>query len=61
MVLSDRIHTYGQHLLQRYGERVHKIARDQVFDLYATPAELVGLPKAWRGKPSRPVCPCRPP
>ena len=28
MVLSDRIHTYGQHLLRRYGERVHKIALD---------------------------------
>ena len=30
MVLSDRIHTYGQHLLRRYGERVHKIALDAV-------------------------------
>jgi radical SAM protein (TIGR01212 family) len=28
MDLSDRIHTYGQHLLRRYGERVHKIALD---------------------------------
>lgn len=28
MVLSNRIHTYGQHLLQRHGERVHKIALD---------------------------------
>ncbi|MDD5329598.1 MAG: TIGR01212 family radical SAM protein [Sulfuricella sp.] len=26
MVLSDRIHTYGQLLLRRHGERVHKIA-----------------------------------
>ena len=29
----------------------HKIARDQVYDLYADEAELVGLPKAWAGKP----------
>lgn len=29
----------------------HKIARDQVYDLYADEAELVGLPKAWHGKP----------
>ncbi len=28
MVLSDRIHTYGQLLLRRHGERVHKIALD---------------------------------
>ena len=28
MVLSNRINTYGQHLLHRYGERVHKIALD---------------------------------
>src|SRR3989338_2770085 len=28
MVLSDRINTYGQHLLRRHGERVHKIALD---------------------------------
>lgn len=28
MVLSDRIHTYGQYLLRRHGERVHKIALD---------------------------------
>ncbi|MHB9118591.1 MAG: TIGR01212 family radical SAM protein [Burkholderiales bacterium] len=28
MVLSDRVHTYGQNLLQRYGERVHKISLD---------------------------------
>ena len=28
-----------------------KIARDQVFDIYASPAELAGLPKAWLGKP----------
>ena len=28
MVLSGRINTYGQHLLRRYGERVHKIALD---------------------------------
>lgn len=28
MVLSDRINSYGQHLLRRYGERVHKIALD---------------------------------
>jgi hypothetical protein len=29
----------------------HKIARDQVFDLYATGDELKGLPRAWAGKP----------
>ncbi|MBY0576854.1 MAG: TIGR01212 family radical SAM protein [Gallionellaceae bacterium] len=28
MVLSNRINTYGQYLLHRYGERVHKIALD---------------------------------
>lgn len=28
MVLSDRINSFGQLLLQRYGERVHKIALD---------------------------------
>jgi hypothetical protein len=28
MVLSERINTYGQLLLRRYGERVHKIALD---------------------------------
>lgn len=28
MVLSDRINSYGQQLLRRYGERVHKIALD---------------------------------
>ncbi len=26
MVLSDRVHTFGQYLLERYGERVHKLA-----------------------------------
>ncbi len=26
MALSDRVHTFGQHLLARYGERVHKVA-----------------------------------
>lgn len=31
MVLSDRILTYGQLLLQKYGERVHKIALDAGF------------------------------
>jgi len=29
----------------------HKIARDQVYDLYASDSELAGLPKAWAGKP----------
>ena len=29
----------------------HKIARDRVYDIYADEADLVGLPKAWRGKP----------
>jgi hypothetical protein len=29
----------------------HKIARDQVYDIYADDAELTGLPSAWRGKP----------
>lgn len=28
MILSDRINTYGQDLLRRYGERIHKIALD---------------------------------
>jgi radical SAM protein (TIGR01212 family) len=31
MILSDRINTYGQHLLRRHGERVHKIALDAGF------------------------------
>jgi len=26
MALSDYVHTFGQHLLQRHGERVHKLA-----------------------------------
>ncbi len=36
--------------LYRHLESTHKIARDQVYDLYAGPAELAGLPKAWAGK-----------
>lgn len=28
MALSDFIHTFGQHMLQQHGERVHKIALD---------------------------------
>ena len=31
MILSDYIHTFGQAMLQRYGERVHKIAIDASF------------------------------
>jgi uncharacterized protein len=31
MVLSDRINTYGQHVMRRFGERVHKIALDAGF------------------------------
>lgn len=31
MVLSDRINTYGQFLLKKHGERVHKIALDAGF------------------------------
>jgi uncharacterized protein len=31
MILSDRINTYGQDLLKRYGMRVHKIALDAGF------------------------------
>ncbi len=31
MALSDYIHTFGQHLLARHGERVHKIALDAGF------------------------------
>lgn len=31
MILSDRVHTFGQYLLRRYGERVHKIALDAGF------------------------------
>lgn len=31
MVLSDRINTYGQDAMRRYGERVHKIALDGGF------------------------------
>jgi radical SAM protein (TIGR01212 family) len=31
MILSDRVNTYGQDLLRRHGERVHKIALDAGF------------------------------
>ncbi len=31
MILSDRINTYGQHLLRRHGERIHKVALDAGF------------------------------
>ena len=31
MILSDRVNTYGQDLLKRYGMRVHKIALDAGF------------------------------
>jgi radical SAM protein (TIGR01212 family) len=31
MVLSQRVHTFGQYLLRRFGERVHKIALDAGF------------------------------
>lgn len=31
MALSDYIHTFGQHLLKRHGERIHKIALDAGF------------------------------
>lgn len=32
-------------------DNCHKIARDQVYDIYADETELTGLPKAWAGKP----------
>lgn len=31
MILSSRVNTYGQDLLRRYGERIHKIALDAGF------------------------------
>ncbi len=31
MILSDRVHTFGQAMISRYGERVHKIAIDAGF------------------------------
>ena len=31
MALSDHIHTFGQYLLERHGERIHKIALDAGF------------------------------
>jgi hypothetical protein len=31
MILSNRVNTYGQNLLKRYGKRVHKIALDAGF------------------------------
>ena len=40
-----------QDFLLEHLQVCHKIARDQVYDLYADEAELVGLPKAWAGKP----------
>jgi hypothetical protein len=40
-----------QDFLLEHLRNCHKIAHDQVFDIYADEAELVGLPKAWAGKP----------
>ena len=37
--------------LRGYVPEIHKIARDQVFDIYAEGLELTGLPKNWVGKP----------
>ena len=31
MILSNRVNTYGQNLLKRYGKRVHKVALDAGF------------------------------
>jgi radical SAM protein (TIGR01212 family) len=31
MALSEYVHTFGQHMLERHGERVHKIALDAGF------------------------------
>ncbi len=31
MVLSSRVHTFGQYLLRKYGERVHKVAINAAF------------------------------
>src|SRR5208337_3884219 len=31
MILSERVNTFGQYLLRRHGERVHKIALDAGF------------------------------
>jgi hypothetical protein len=40
----------GKFLLSHL-DTCHKIARDQVYDIYVGEAELAGLPKAWAGKP----------
>lgn len=40
-----------QAFLLEHLDTCHKIARDQVYDIYADESELVGLPKAWVGKP----------
>jgi hypothetical protein len=40
-----------QAYLLEHLDTCHKIARDQVYDIYADESELVGLPKAWVGKP----------
>ena len=34
-----------------YLKRLHKIVEAQIFDIYASEKDLVGLPKAWQGKP----------
>lgn len=49
--LGYPIDGYMQDFLIQHLETCHKIARDQVFDIYASGEELVGLPKAWAGKP----------
>jgi hypothetical protein len=42
--------TAMQDFLNAHIENVHKIARDQVFEIYASAEELKGLPRAWAGK-----------
>ena len=40
-----------QDYLSEQVDILHKIARDQVYDIYAGGDELKGLPRAWAGKP----------
>jgi hypothetical protein len=43
--------TAMQDYINGYVDIVHKIARDRVFDIYASAEELKGIPRAWVGKP----------
>jgi hypothetical protein len=44
---SDALCAY----LNNHLRAIHRIAGDRVYDIFASESELVGLPKAWIGKP----------